>query len=158
MIRKNITYITGADELLDNIQSLWEGLNKHHELVSPHFNGDFQNYTFTQRKAELLKKNQNGRFRIDIAWADGHAVGYIIAAIHEGGVGEIESIFIQDEYRGQGIGNELMRRVLEWMDNARVHQKIVDVAVGNEGAFDFYAQFGFFPRITILKQKGLNAP
>jgi ribosomal protein S18 acetylase RimI-like enzyme len=158
MSLKNIAYITGADELLDDIQSLWEGLNQHHESVSPHFKGDFQTYTFAQRKAKLLKKNQNGKLRIEIAQVDEQSVGYIIAAIHEGGVGEIESIFIQDDYRCQGIGNELMRRVLAWMDNARVHQKIIDVAVGNENAFDFYARFGFFPRITILKQKGLDAP
>jgi ribosomal protein S18 acetylase RimI-like enzyme len=148
-----ITYITGNHKLLDAIQPLWEGLNKYHEAVSPHFKDDFQVYTFAQRKENLLKKNRNGRIRIDIARIDEQPVGYVIAAIRDD-VGEIESIFIKEDYRGQGIGDELMSRVLAWMDHAQVRQKIVDVAVGNEDALDFYARFGFFPRITTLKQKG----
>jgi hypothetical protein len=30
----------------------------------------------------------------------------------------------------------------------------VNVAVGNEKAFEFYRQWGFFPRVTALVRKG----
>jgi ribosomal protein S18 acetylase RimI-like enzyme len=79
--------------------------------------------------------------------------GNCVSAATAEGVGEIESIFVAAEFRGQGIANELMRRALDWLDAQGVHTKIIAVAVGNERAYAFYERFGFFPRLVMLKQK-----
>jgi ribosomal protein S18 acetylase RimI-like enzyme len=153
MSENNIVYSSGGVELLEPIQPLWEKLNQHHALVSPHFAADFQGKTFDGRKAALLEKYADGEMRIDIAHAQGENIGYLISAITSEGVGEIESIYIDEGFRGQAIGDELMRRALAWLDEQNVHTKVIDVAVGNERAYAFYARFGFFPRVVTLKQR-----
>jgi ribosomal protein S18 acetylase RimI-like enzyme len=153
-----IFYISGGQELLDDIEPLWEGLNTHHEAVSPHFKGDFRYYTFEQRVEKLLKKIQNGKLRIDLAKAGEHTVGYVVSSVSEDGVGEIESIFIKHGYRERAIGDHLMRRTLAWLDDCDAHTKLIEVATGNEGSYKFYARFGFFPRVTTLQQKNADTP
>jgi ribosomal protein S18 acetylase RimI-like enzyme len=152
----SIHFTHGSAILLDNIQDLWEELNKHHELVSKHFKDDFQAYTFQQRKAKLIKKYTLGKLRVDIAKDKDRPVGYIISAISEDSVGEIESIYIQKDYRGKAIGDELMGRALAWLVEGKVNSMVVDVAVGNEEVYNFYAQYGFHPRISRLKHKGTD--
>jgi ribosomal protein S18 acetylase RimI-like enzyme len=153
MSETKITFTSGGVELLDDIQPLWEGLNQHHALVSPHFKADFHAKTFARRKAALLGKYAEGKLRIDLAQANGETIGYLISAITTDGVGEIESIFIDNAYRGQTIGDQLMRRALAWLDEQSVHTKVIDVAFGNERAYAFYARYDFYPRVVTLKQK-----
>ena len=98
-------------------------------------------------------KYRNGFFRIDIAKNKEQAIGYIISTINEKNVGEIESLFIHDQYRGAGIGENLLDCALTLLDERKVQSKVVNVAYGNEDAFGFYAKHGFFPRATRLIQK-----
>lgn len=153
MIETKIIYHSGGPELLDEIQPLWEQLNRRHAAVSPHFAADFLAYTFASRKERLLEKYANGEMRIDIAQSQGRDVGYLISAINVDGVGEIESIYIEDDFRGQAIGDRLMRRALGWLDACGVHTKVIDVVVGNERAYAFYERFGFYPRVVTMKQR-----
>lgn len=148
-----IYYLSGGSELLDEIQPLWEKLNQHHEEISPNFSDEFRVYGFSKRKARLWQKYENGQLRIDIAQTKGKNIGYLISAITDSGVGEIESIFVEDEFRGQAVGDELMCRALDWLNEQNVHTKVIDVAMGNERVYPFYARFGFFPRVVKLKQK-----
>ena len=153
MYIENITFCSGGVELLDSIRPLWEKLNQHHAAVSPHFSSDFLVKTFAGRKAALLKKYENGKIRVDIAQVQGENIAYLISAIRPEGVGEIESIYVDEGFRGQTIGDELMHRGLAWLDEQNAHTKVIDVAVGNERAYAFYARFGFFPRVVTLKQR-----
>jgi ribosomal protein S18 acetylase RimI-like enzyme len=50
------------------------------------------------------------------------------------------------------IGNELMKRALEWLDTNRVKSKRVVVAEGNEKVIDFYNHYGFYIRRIVLEQ------
>jgi ribosomal protein S18 acetylase RimI-like enzyme len=154
MASKKISYVSGGEDLLDDIQPLWEGLNRHHGAVSPHFKDEFAAYSFDDRKSKLTQKYKANKLHIDIAMGDNRPVGYIISGITDNGVGEIESIYIEDGYRSQSIGDDLMHRALAWLDKHQVQEKIVDVAVGNERVHKFYARFGFYPRQTRLKQRG----
>ena len=149
----SITYSSGGEELLAEIKSLWRGLNEHHEMISPHFSDDFRDFTFEQRIDNLMKKCIPGKIRVTIAKNQDQAVGYVISSVTDEDVGEIESIFIQESFRQQQVGDGLMLRALAWFDSVNVRLKIVSVAVGNEAVYPFYARFGFFPRVTLLKQQ-----
>lgn len=153
MIEHKVLYESGGIELLDKIRPLWEQLNQHHATVSTHFSGDFHAKNFAGRKKTLLEKYADGKLRIDIAHSQEHPVGYLISAIRMDGVGEIESIYIEENYRRQAIGDRLMRQAMEWLDTMDIQTKLIDVAVGNERALKFYARFGFYPRVVTLKQK-----
>jgi diamine N-acetyltransferase len=80
-------------------------------------------------------------------------VGYCVSSLSEDKTGEIESIFLENGYRSQGIGTDLMLRALAWMDKDGATRKRVSVGNGNEEAWKFYEKFGFYPRMTVLEQK-----
>ena len=54
-------------------------------------------------------------------WIKKH-IGYCISTINLELVGEIESLYLEKEYRNQGIGEELMNRALTYL-NEMVQRK-----------------------------------
>ena len=154
--KPKIRYSCGNEALLDGIRLLWQSLNQHHLELSPCFKQDYVEMTFEKRKAYWLKKAASAELRVDIASdvLTGQNVGYCVSSIDEDKTGEIESLFVASTYRGLGVGDNLMRRVLAWMDEKGTVAKIVEVATGNEQAFGFYNRYGFFTRKTVLKQTG----
>lgn len=149
-----IMYIEGNEELLDLVEPLWEKLNRHHRKLSKHFAERYLKFTFELRKADLLSKVETGEIHICIAkdTVSGELIGYCISTVDKHKVGEIDSILVDTNYRGRGIGDTLIRKTLDWMDNMSVIKKKVDIAVGNEQAFTFYGRFGFFPSYITLQQ------
>lgn len=155
-----IEFKVGGAELLDAIAPLWIKLNAHHADISPCFSDHFRTNEFDRRKLELIAKLSTGELRVEIAIAkkkDIH-VGYSIGSISEEKTGEVDSIFVEEPFRKQGIADHLMKHVLNWMDQRQVKQKKVVVASGNESVFPFYEKYGFFPRTSTLIQKNSAIP
>jgi ribosomal protein S18 acetylase RimI-like enzyme len=146
-----IHYITGSTELLDAVGPLWEKLNAQHAAQSPHFGEDYAARTYAWRKAGLLQKDGNLRVELAQDAETENVVGYCVSLVTED-AGVLESIFIEADYRRQGIGDALMQHALAWMDEHDVPMKRLVVAVGNEQALGFYARHGFQPRHIILQQ------
>ncbi len=151
-MQNSIEYIEKDQQGLDSISLLWEKLNELHRVRSPHFAGHFTRMTFNTRGKGLLQKTEKGFLRIDIAKdiETGNLIGYCITSVTEDKQGEIESIFVESDYRRQGIGNNLMKKALKWLDSMSISKRIIGVAIGNEEAIHFYAKYGFYPRVTIL--------
>lgn len=107
------------------------------------------------RKKELLDKSINGHLKIDIVkYRDTEeTIGYCISSISDKKNGEVDSIYIEEEYRSIGIGAHLIKRALNWMDEKGVKSKKIVVAVGNEELLSFYQKFDFLPRHIVLEQK-----
>ena len=152
--KTTITYRSGNESLLDDIQALWEGLNRHHRDAAVNFKAHYESNTFAMCKKNLLTKAKNGQLRIEIAVDQKTArnVGYCISRVEFSGDAEMESLYVQDDYRGLGLGETLLGNAIAWMDEMGAHTKSVSVAVGNEQAFRFYERFGFYPRKTVLEQ------
>ncbi len=148
MRKQKIKYIYGSEVLLDQIKVLWEALNSHHLGLSANFKQHYRDMTFEKRKADLLKKAAAGKMRVDLAFDEetGRNVGYCVSSVSAEKIGEIDSIFVVAAYRGMGIGDSLMKKALCWMEQQEVVEKIVEVAVGNEQAWGFYAQLRFFAK------------
>lgn len=142
-------------ESMDEVKSLWVSLNQHHIDRSPFFSEAYSRKAFDARKKEMLLKAEGGKIRTDIAYDSeiNAPVGYCISIIHADNLGEIESLIVQKEYRGLGIGESLMQRALRWMDEHNVYKKKLEVYFGNEDAFVFYKRFGFYPKFTVLEQR-----
>lgn len=153
MNNAEIAYTAAGPEGLEHIRTLWEELNEYHRLRSVHFADVFANSTFDQRRDGLLAKAGQGHLRVDLAVsAEGERIGYCVSSI-VGDTGEVESLYIVADWRRRGVGDTLMRRALSWMDERRVPKRTVVVGAGNEGAFTFYARYGFYPGATILRQR-----
>ncbi len=151
---EQIRYEEGGAETLDLIGPLWEELNEHHRLLSPHFADAIARMTFAARRESLVAKAARGRLRLDLARCDhDELAGYCVSSIEPPGIGEIESLYVRPAYRRRKIGDGLMKRALAWMDEHQIQTRNIGVAAGNDQAFAFYARYGFHPRCTILRQR-----
>lgn len=152
---KNIRYFDGDESMLPVIKPLWEGLNAHHQARSPYFKEEYGIFTFEIRLAFFAEKAIHSTLHVHCA-ADADSdqlVGYCVSSLEANGTGELESLFVHEDYRKCGVADCLVRSALAWMDQNGAREKKVMVAAGNEEAFGFYSRYGFFPRMTILKQK-----
>jgi ribosomal protein S18 acetylase RimI-like enzyme len=150
-----ITYRTLARDDIASVRPLWEALNRLHQERSADFKEHFRTTTF-ERRIEKFLALPDDRLYVRAAEDSGAIVGYVVATVSAGGAGEIDSIFIEDEYRARGVGRALMEQALVWLSGAGCGEISVGVAGGNEETFGFYRRFGFYPRMTILvrKEKG----
>jgi ribosomal protein S18 acetylase RimI-like enzyme len=143
----------GAEQL-EVIRPLWEKLNAYHVQLSLHFAVRRSECTFDERKQELLAKTASGRLKVDVTYADPNSapVAYCVTSLASDGTGEIDSLFVEQDYRGSGIGTALMRCALAWLDGHNAVSKVVTVAFGNDSAIEFYRQFGLLADNIFLRQ------
>jgi len=150
----NIIYSSGNQTLLDRIKPLWQELNQHHLCRSPYFKEYYQNLTFEERKRVILQRLVGGgHIRVDLAFDSDTLAGYCVSSIDRALTGEIDSIYVDETYRGRGIGTNLVKNALTWLNSKGSKKNIVSVGVGNEDAYSFYEKFDFYPRRTMLEQK-----
>jgi ribosomal protein S18 acetylase RimI-like enzyme len=149
-----IIYSETDEKELDTIAPLWRKLNEHHKVRSKNFKEHFSRMMWEKRKTELLEKSKNGAMLIDLAKdkQSGKYIGYCVSTVDEKNHGELESIFIEEEYRKCGIGGHFIKNSIKWMDSRGAIAKTIAVAAGNEEVFRFYTKYGFYPRVTILMQ------
>ena len=149
----NLVFIETGSFDLDLIQPLWEKLNDHHRKQKSDFQEHYENFTFSERAEVLLKKSNAGDMHIGLV-KDKYSeklVAYCITTISGEGEGEIDSIYVEKEFQGQGLGDELMKCSLGWLDENSVKKKTVKVSVGNQKALSFYERYGFRPRSITLE-------
>lgn len=144
-----ITYVTLARDAIEDIRPLWEKLNRFHEKRSADFKEHFRTNTFEERVEKFLALPDD-RLYMAAARDPETIAGYIVATVSADGTGTIDSLFIDEKYRGRGIGSALTDRALEWFSRAGCDTISVGVAAGNEEAFGFYRRFGFLRRMTIF--------
>ena len=144
----------GADGI-DAVRPLWEKLRAYHAPLLD----ERPPYLFAPRKQGILSKAAAGKLRIELVSIASHAadMAYCISTVSAEGGGEVDSIFVEEHYRGCGVGSELLRRALAWLDSAGASSKVVTVAHGNEGALALYRRLGFHPRTILLQQRHNNA-
>ncbi len=123
-------------------------------VCSVDFKRHYLSMTFENRKRALLEKAACGEMRVDIAVdkQTNQKIGYCLSSINEAKTGEIESIFVAEDYRGSGVGGTLLQKALTWMDVKAAEKKVVAVGAGNENAFGFYGRYGFRSRKTVMEQ------
>ncbi len=150
--------VLGPDGL-DRIEPLWEGLAAHHiaqaRAAAPNYLDEMCGKTFAARRTELLEKNRDRLLRVELA-VDGAAarpVAYCVSSAAPGSVGEVESIYVDGEYRGWGLGSALLEHASTWMDGVGVTEQALLVFAGNDGALPFYARHGFHPRFHVLVRR-----
>jgi Acetyltransferases len=150
----NILIIEKAIEEINIIKPLWEGLNAVHLEKSINFKDKYMNFTFEKRMESIYEKAKNGAIKLDVLLDSDTTryVGYCISSI-EAGRGEVESIYILEEYRKFGQGKELMERALKWFDENDVNDISINVVYANDEALPFYKSFGFNISNYILKRR-----
>jgi ribosomal protein S18 acetylase RimI-like enzyme len=59
-------------------------------------------------------------------------------------IGVIYDIYVQKEYRKQGVGEALMKEILEWFQSKNIKNIELSVDARNNNAINFWKKFGFF--------------
>jgi GNAT superfamily N-acetyltransferase len=142
-------------EDLGVIQKTWERLTEHHASVSTYFKNYFSDYPFEVRRAKLDRHAQGGLMKIDLVMDEtkSHTLGHCVSIIDSEGKGELESIYVDEIFRKNGCGQELMKRAIAWFEANHVNEFAIEVALGNEEALVFYEKFGYQPFSYNLKKK-----
>jgi diamine N-acetyltransferase len=152
-------YRVVGEDGFDAVRPLWEKLKAYHSPLFTHFAAEHHRHTFEPRKQAILAKAAAGKLRIELVRTalDAADVAYCISTVAADGRGEVDSMFVEESLRGCGIGSELLRRALAWLESTGASSKVVTVAHGNEEALAFYQRFGFHPRTVFLQQSHDNA-
>lgn len=154
---ENISFITTNGSEIDRIKELWEGLNNHHFRKSINFKERYKNFTFEKRKEILIKKVGDGEIYIELAIDNqfNKAIGYCMSVLtnYPEPEGEVESLYIDSNYRGKGIGEIFMKHAIEWLNSKNIGTQRIVVACGNEEVLPFYLKFGFYPKFMTLEKK-----
>jgi len=139
---------------LDSIATLWNNLREHQRNLSPHLSDHYEKRNWKSRKTELLQKSETGGFHavVVIDQRMKKIIGYCVSTISPDRLGCLESIYIEPEYCQSGIGDNLMRQALQWMDKKQVRTKTLTVGVGNERVLGFYSRYGFYPKHITVEQ------
>jgi len=82
----------------------------------------------------------------------GALVGHCICSVRDE-TGELDSIYMEPEYRGQGVGRKLAESGLAWLKQQGCRYIDVLVAGGNEAVLPLYEKLGFCVRGTVLRLK-----
>ncbi|HLX63405.1 MAG TPA: GNAT family N-acetyltransferase [Planctomycetota bacterium] len=143
----------GLDRL-EMIRPLWVKLNAHHIDLAPDFAQRRSRRSFDDRLREWREIAAGGCLKIDLVTrtSDQTRVAYCVTTLSAKLDGEIDSLFVEAEIRGQGVGSELMRRALAWLTERGAKSKLIVVAHGNDAAMRFYARFGFKPNTVHLRE------
>lgn len=149
----NVEYVEGAQESIYLIQPLWHVSRVYHKNKSKYFADTYANKRFQDRVNELTDNSKVG-MRVDLVKDKDKEkyIGYCVSTINKEMIGEIDSLYVKKEYRNHGIGNQLMKRALQWLDKNKVKSKIVSIGDGNENVIDFYNHYGFHIRKIVLEQ------
>jgi GNAT superfamily N-acetyltransferase len=145
-----VVYRTVGADGIDAVRPLWEKLRIYHAPLL----GDRPPFLFEPRKQAILGKAATGKLWIELVSTPSHGadLAYCISTVSAEGCGEIDSMFVEDGFRGRGIGSDLVRHALAWLESMGASSKVVTVAHANGEALAFYQRFGFQPRTVLLQQ------
>ena len=132
---------------IHKIKPLWELLNKTHHDNSSHWKSHFSGQTFEKRFQKLTCYKD---VLILTAVVDNEIIGYSFSTVKDK-TGELDSIFVKDQYRKSGVGQKLIEQTLAWFEAQQTDEIVVEVAEGNESVFAFYETIGFRKSMTKLK-------
>ena len=157
---------TGGVEDLDLVGPLWVAVHHRHAQTMPELAPYVSDHeTWRVRRMlyeELLAKPDT---LLLVAVVDDAAVGYGLAHVLPvdetwipdtwvtgSRIGEIESLSVLPQYRGGGLGSEVLRRLEEHLAERGVEDLILGALAGNRDAIRLYERQGYQPTWLYLSR------
>ena len=150
---QSIPIRSGGAELIALTEPLWQKQKAYH-LEIDHVNPDsYVDLSFEERMDEIRGKAEHLITLLAEDADTGKLIGYNLSTINSAGLGEIDSVFVEEDYRGKGIGTALIKETLEWMDENKAKRTKMHVLEANQSAFKLYRALGFEPRLIEMIHK-----
>lgn len=138
----------------NEVKELWrfiELLSDYHNNVSKHFSGLYP----MNKPAETIKvfedDIESGKSMIYVYRDDGLTKGFVKLDI-EKTFGTVSYLFVEDKYRGEGVGDALSDAALETFKEYGVKQIDVKVVYGSP-TVDYYEKRGFKKQQYIMTRE-----
>ena len=131
------------------LNELWNQNAEYHRAKSEYFKNQKRNVSFLDR-IEVWKNCKD--IKITKIEDENEIIGYCISCI-EYNVGNIESIFIKENMRRNGIGKNVILKHIEWMKNSKCERINVTTVYGNEEAIEFYKKMNILPKKIVFELK-----
>ena len=148
----DLNIISGGLEMLPVIKPLRKKLYAHHRGLMPCFAHEFNPIHISENDIVLADKNRTKAIQVFVAETSDHKpVGYSFAKIDIDNNGELDSLFVEKEYRGKGLAKELSMMTIEWMKLQKPMYISVRVLPDNQAAEALYKNIGFTPRSLIMR-------
>lgn len=99
----------------------------------------------------LLSRDKEGFFTVDV----GEPIGFVacdanwFSHIEHQVMGEIHELFVHPNYRGRGVGSQLLKSAIEHAEKRERKTVGLWVGVENYEAKRFYSRFGFNETLTL---------
>jgi ribosomal protein S18 acetylase RimI-like enzyme len=154
----------GSAEDIPRLEPLWVAVHHRHQAAMPEL-APYVSDEVTWREhgpmyEELFRRPDTFLFLASVGdRLIGYALGHVtpveetwIADTWVTGkrIGELESISVLPEYRGQDIGSRLLDEVDREFDSLGVEDVVIGLLPGNEGALRLYEGRGFRPNWLYL--------
>ena len=133
------------------IKPVWEKLNQIHLEDSVFFKDHYKSFTFENRikDFELIRDED---MKISVVYSGVAVKGYCLSIIADGN-GEVESLCLLEEMRGNGMGKEIVENHIQWMKKRNCKRIRVSVSYGHDSVLEFYNKLGFKERLTVLEYR-----
>jgi ribosomal protein S18 acetylase RimI-like enzyme len=136
---------------IEVIRNLWEKNRLYHEKTSEYFKESYGCINFDERISVFGMLNKD-TVKITVAKSNNEYIGYCISTITDG-KGELESLHVDENNRGNGIGKQLVINHVQWMNEKNCKVIGVTVSQENESTISFYKKLGFYPNTLYMQQK-----
>jgi diamine N-acetyltransferase len=150
---KTVFYKILSVSQLNEIKPLWEVLNRVHRDDSVYFRDHYASFTFEKRSTRWKTISKENILILAAETEEKKMIGYCVSTIDDANEGEIDSLFVDPNFRGQQIGRELVLKSLDWLRDNQCKPIRLAVCFGHENVIGFYEKLGFFPRMTVLEYK-----
>jgi ribosomal protein S18 acetylase RimI-like enzyme len=128
-------------------------LNKIHEEDSIYWKKRFSDMKFENRIKPINDINDNN-LKITLLKSGDDIMGYCFSSI-KNDVGEVESIFIEEQLRHHNFGREILGQHISWFKNRKCIKIVVSVSHGHESVFKFYNKMGFYEKRIELEYRDI---
>ena len=134
---------------IELIKNLWEKNRQYHEDTSEYF-GELYRFTNFDERIKAFSKFDNETMKITVIKSNGKYAGYCISTIING-KGELDSLHIDESYRGKGMGKKLVTKHIDWMKEKNCKVIGVTVSQENESTIKFYKKLGLYPNTLYMQ-------
>ena len=152
MKNNSFQFQVGSTELLPSCGNIWQLFIQNQIKNAGRMSDGISAYLQSQYDGGLVAKTSDGKVHIQLVYtqAKDNPIGFCITSLSSNRIGEVEALYILDEYQGNNLGTTLLQRSLQWMEAHNVLEQKLTVAAGNEQVFSFYQKFRFYPGYTTL--------
>jgi ribosomal protein S18 acetylase RimI-like enzyme len=159
----SIRHLDPAD--IELVEPLWNALREHHASVSPHLGAPrTREASWQRRRAQYERWLAEPDAFVLIAELGETPVGYAMVHLRAGSptwptgerAGEVETLSVQPDARGRGIGTMLLRAVERELAGLGVDELSLHAISTNHQAMAFYERHGLRPFAQWLSVSGFE--